>query len=506
MTSENVNSNDVINIEWLSPGPVIDRYMASTALVQALMGPIGGGKTSSGFIKAITLARQQTPSTRDGVRKFKLCVVHKTYRRLWASIIPSWWKWMPKTVGEWTGAQDQPATHKINFVLLDNTMVELTVDFIAIGDNAAEDVLRGYEPTAFLLVEADLLDKEVLTFAIGRAGRFPAMNEGGPTWSGVLLDFNAPDTDSYLHELLVENLPEAWAFFRQPSALSAQAENLENLPAGYYERQIAGQPDWYVRRMIKNEFGYSRDGVPIYPEYNDALHFAAGGLEPIPGLPLILGADAGGTPAATIWQRGADGQWRGLDELTTADGEVTGPTRFADMLKRLLRERYEGYRVSGWVDPSAFYGGDKESQDDQAWVHIVASRTKIRLRAAPTNNPSPRIEALRLPMTRMIDGHTPGIIIGPRMKVFRKGLLSGYRLKRIRGASGRYDDKPEKNEFSHVVESGQYGVLGGGEYNDVMSRERAGARLRSQIQAIDDDHPQGLYASGGGFQTQAVED
>ena len=490
-------SLDDIQIDWTSPGSTIDRYMASTALVQAIMGPIGAGKTSAGLIKSVVLSQRQSQSTRDGVRRFKLCVVHKTYRRLWASIIPSWWKWMPQTVGEWTGAQGQPATHKINFLLPDQTKVELIVDFIAIGDNAAEDVLRGYEPTAFLLVEADLLDQEVLIYAIGRAGRFPGMNEGGPSWSGVLLDFNAPDTDSYLYELLVENLPDGWEFFRQPSARSPQAENLPNLPPGYYQRQIAGQPDWYVRRMIDNEFGYSRDGKPIYPEYNDAIHFASGGLEPIPGLPLILGADAGGTPAATIWQRAPDGQWRGLDELTTADGEVTGPTRFSGMLKRLLRERYESYQISGWVDPSALFGGDKDSKDDQAWCSIVSSRTRIRLRAAPTNNPSPRIEALRLPMTRMIDGHKPGLIIGPRMKVFRKGLLSGYRLKKIRGASGRYDDKPEKNEFSHVVEAGQYGLLGAGEYKDVMNRGRRNEHSRRQVRATDEDYPEGVYDNGG---------
>jgi hypothetical protein len=495
---------DSVTVEWFSPGPTIDRYMASTALVQAVMGPIGGGKTSSGFIKAIVLAQQQRRSTRDGVRRFKLCMVHKTYRRLWASIIPSWWKWMPKTAGEWTGAQDQPATHRINFALPDNTLVELTVDFIAIGDNAAEDVLRGYEPTAFLLVEADLLDREVLIYAIGRAGRFPSMNEGGPSWSGVLMDFNAPDTESYLYELLVENLPEDWAFFRQPSALSPQAENLENLPEGYYERQIAGQPDWYVRRMIKNEFGYSRDGVPVYPEYNDALHFDPN-LQIMPGLPLFLGADAGGTPAVTVWQHAPDGQWRGLDELTTAMGMVTGPTRFSDMVNRLLHEMYPKHEISGHVDPSAFYGGDKESKDDQAWVHIVSSRTKIRLRAAPTNNPTPRIEALRLPMTRMIDGHKPGLVVGPRMKVFRKGLLSGYRLRKILGPSGRYDDKPEKNEYSHVVEAGQYALLGGGEYNDVMNRGRRNDDGRRQVRAADEDYPDGVYA-GGGRQSFARDD
>src|SRR5690606_4374202 len=135
-----------------------------------------------------------------------------------------------------------------------------------------------------------------------------------------------------------------WEFHRQPSGFSPQAENRENLPPGYYEAQAVGQPDWYVRRMIRNEFGYSRDGRPVYPEFSDARHVAAEALRPGPGLRLVIGADAGLTPAATIWQRLPNGQWRCLDELVAESGAGMGAKRFGEALNRLLAEPH--YRAA----------------------------------------------------------------------------------------------------------------------------------------------------------------
>ncbi|MES2171014.1 MAG: hypothetical protein V4479_09900, partial [Actinomycetota bacterium] len=63
----------------------------------------------------------------------------------------------------------------------DKTVVDFTIEFGAIGENAVEDFMRGYEPTAFYLNELDLLARDVFIYAKGRVGRYPDMNEGGPT-------------------------------------------------------------------------------------------------------------------------------------------------------------------------------------------------------------------------------------------------------------------------------------------------------------------------------------
>lgn len=491
------------NLQWRSPGPVALAFFQSRNRVDAIMGPIGGAKTTTCFFRLIYSATQQAPGP-DGVRRFRFCVVRDTYRQLWKTTIASWNEWVPKSVGVWTGSTDGPATHKVRFRLTDQTLVDLWVDFVAIGEHKVEDILRGYEVTAFYLNEADRLFPEVLTYCLGRAGRYPKMVDGGPTWYGVIMDFNAPDVDAYLYDLLVENKPDEWGFFQQPSGLSAQAENLENLPPGYYENQMTGQPDWYIRRMIKNQFGFSRDGKPVYPEYNDALHCAAVPLVADERLPLILGLDAGGTPAATFWQHLANGQWRGLRELVVTNETTMGPSRFGDHINQVLRDEFPGFRVEGHADPSAAYGADKDN-DEKDWIQIVAAKTKFAIRPAPTNNLSPRLEAVRLPLTRMIDGHVPGLIISPVMKIVRKGFNSGYRYKRMQVAEGRYEEKPEKNDFSHPHDSGQYALLGGGEYLEVMGRAKRRQHAVRQTHAIDDDNPRGLW-TGGRHQQYSITD
>lgn len=458
-------------IGWVSPGPVASAFMASTAPVHLLNGPIGSGKTSCNLMKPVHLAQAQRPSKLDGVRKTKVCVVRDTYRQLWKTTIPSWWKWMPQSVGEWSGARDGPASHLVRFRIADGTLVEYIIEFVGIGDNNVEDVLRGYEPTIFYLNELDLLAEEVLTYCRGRAGRYPGMNEGGPSWYGVMGDFNAPEFDTWLDNLVIDP-PEGFEIFRQPGGLDPGAENLANLPGGrdYYLRQMAGQPDWYIQRMIHNRRGYARRGQPVYPEFNDSLHVAPEPLEPDRDLALVLGLDAGvGNPAAVFQQVRPNGQRRTLFEL--CPGRV-GPTGFGELINRTLAERFPGFtrdRITGYADPSSTAGEDGE---DKSWLTVVRAKTKLRILPAPTNNLPPRLDAVRNTLTRMIDGREPEFLLSPACKVLRKGFNAGYKYAQIQGANARFADKPEKNQFSHPHDALQYAHLGSGEYHAVLERAR----------------------------------
>ena len=466
--------------------------MHATARTQIINGPIGSGKTTAAFMKALRLATKQQPSSRergDGgrpLRKFKLCVVRDTYRQLWKTTIPSWFKRVPREVGEFHGADNAPAKHRILFDLADGTRVDFQIEFVAIGENSVEDVLRGYEPTAFYLNEADLLAREVYTYARGRAGRFPDMDEGGPTWHGIIMDCNAPELTSWLYQDFFKRLPEGVELFRQPSGLSPQAENMVNLPPGYYRDQVSGQPAWYVARMIENKPGHSRAGKPIYPEFNDTLHVPELDLEPFPGRTLEIGLDAGLTPAAAIGQRGIGGQWRILDELTSEPG--VGARRFAQRLAALLHERYSDLKVMAYADPAAAYGVDKQA-GEASWIDIVAHEAAITVRAAPTNALIRRLEAVRLPLTRLLDGQ-PGILLSPRCVVLREGFNSGYRFRRVNaGQEERYDEVPEKNEYSHPHDALQYLLSGGGEDLAVMTRRNTAWGGKLPRQADDDYNP-----------------
>jgi hypothetical protein len=499
-------------IHWRSPGPVAEGFLDSRAFIVALMGPVGSAKTTTALMRLVAIAKEQAPSPKDGIRRFKACVVCKTYRTLWKNLLPSWWHIMSKETGTWAGSEGGPATHRIDFgASPDAVELEFWIDFIAIGDNRAEDVLRGYEPTVFLLEEADLLDFDTFQYCVSRVGRYPKTDDGGPTYRGVALIFNAPDTENYCYLLCVEKKtpdgkpietiaitdqktgakePLAVEFFRQPGGLSAGAENLANLDGGraYYERMSAVMEEWAVRRMVHNQFGYSRDGKPVFPEYDDIFHVSPVPLDPITGLPLILGLDAGGSPAAVVKQHLPNGQWRTLHVMTSEHG--TGPERFAENLNRLLAGRFpewaaaprrpfapgrsEGAAILAAVDPSAFFGGDKKNLNDRAWAQKVAAETGLALRPAPTNLLVPRLTAVRQTFIRNIDGRTPGYLMDPRCAVLRKAYASEYRYLRVRApGAARFHDEPEKNDHSHPADADQYAMLTFGEYHAAMGRREA---------------------------------
>lgn len=488
-----------INLTWLPPGPVAAKFMASTAQIEIINGPIGSGKTTAALMKCVFLGQAQAPAigqtiSRQGggvgpVRRFKLCVVRDTYRQLWKTTIPSWHKRVPRTVGTWDGASNGPATHRILFALRDGSTLDFQVDFVAIGDNSAEDVLRGYEVTAFYLNELDLLARDVFEYAQSRTGRFPDMSEGGPTWHGLICDCNAPELSSWVFEDIFDKTPAELTaigieLFRQPSGLSVDAENLPNLPPGYYATQP--KADWFQARMVRNVPGYSRAGKPVYTEFNDTLHVRD--VEPARGIPVQIGLDAGLTPAAVLGQQMPNGTWHILDELVT---EHTGPIRFAAGLVRLLKEpRYEGVTVSRcYADPSAAFGADKEG-GESTWIELVEQHSGLLVQAAPTNLLIPRLEAVRAPLTRLVDGQ-PGFVLSPRCKMLRKGLNAGYRFKKhVTGSVERYDEVPEKNADSHPQDAMQYLLSGGG--GDVEIHQRKEARqavARRRSAALHDWDP-----------------
>lgn len=479
-----------LNLVWAAPGPVAAAFMASRASTQIINGPVGSGKTTTALMKAVLLARQQRPSTQDTtadakgqrvlVRKFKLCVVRDTYRQLWATTIPSWFKRVPREVGEFVGSQGAPATHAVKFGLADGTVVLMQVDFVAIGENAVEDVLRGYEPTAFYLNELDLLARDVFDYANTRHGRYPDVSEGGPTWHGLLADCNAPELHNWLYRDVFIPSAEKLAgkgieLFRQPGARDPGAENTANLMPDYYPNMVRSVPDWMLARFVDNKPGFSRAGKPCYPEFRDEFHVSPRELAPVPGLRLRIGLDAGLHPAAVLGQRMPNGAWHILDELVGEPG--MGPVRFGDALARLLQDRYADCReIFGVADPSARDGADKQA-GEQSWIEIMETRVGIRIRPAPTNRLIPRLEAVRITLTRTIDDARPGFVLSPRCETLREGFASSYRFRKMATKDERYDDEPEKNDSSHPHDALQYLLSEGGE--DAAVRERKDMRDRA---------------------------
>lgn len=492
-------------------GPMAEGFANDRRLLTAIMGPYGSAKTTTCIRKIVNSAFWQNPGP-DGVRRVRWCVVRDTYSQLETNVMNSWFTWFPKTKTNWNGREN---CQRLNLQAINSSTgaaehIYIEIYFRAMGDLKAEDVLKGMELTGLWLNETDTLDMGVWLFGFGRTGRYPAMKDGGCQWRGVICDFNAPDIDNWVYELLVEgNLglsdeQEAdlravlgpifgIGFYRQPGGLSKDPppENLANLPAGYYEglaMSFANQPG-HLRRFVHNEFGMLRNGQVVFPEVNAEIHFAKERLKPIPGLPINAGLDGGRTPALIFYQD--DGpQMRVLDELVIYDPkkdnelERMGPTAFAELGLEFMNSNYPNNEFGmGFYDPSCDFG---EADDDGTWIDIFRKKFKGTWRPGgePGNRLEPRLEAIRDLLNRMPGGR-PAALISASCKMLIRGLCGGYVIDRIKtSVGGRFRDLPVKNDFSHVQDAWQHAAVGRKKRAyiiDDMDRKHAERRIKKNV-------------------------
>ncbi|MFT3906828.1 MAG: hypothetical protein QM718_11030 [Steroidobacteraceae bacterium] len=448
--------------------------MRSDAFVRGLRGPIGSGKSTSCIMEILRRSAQQ-PKGHDGWRRSRWAIIRNTFPELKTTTIKSWHLWVPKEMGRWV--EQGPPSHHIRADGIDLEVIFLALD-------SPEDIkkLLSLDLTGAWINEAREVPKAVLDQLTGRVGRYPAALQGGAGWSGIIMDTNSPDDDHWWYRLSERETPEGFAFFSQPSALSPQGENLNwllqtdetlQLPLNhpdriargrlYYERQVGGKSEEWIKIYIRSEYGFIQEGRAVYPEYRDSIHCKP--FELALGLPLYVGVDFGLTPAAIIGQRSVMGSWRWRYEFCA---EHMGAKRFGELvLKPKLDElTLRGFKIEAVTGDPA---GDQSAQTDENTPFRILRGLGIPIVPAPTNDFSLRREAVAGALSRLVDGE-PGLIVHPECAVTRRGMGGRYAYKRIQIAGDeRYHDKPDKNAYSHPCEAGQYMLLGGGETRAVLS-------------------------------------
>ena len=376
-------------------GPVADAYIRSRAFIQGIMGPVGSGKTIASSQKMLLLAARQKGVVNDDgviVRKSRFAFIRDTYPNLDRNTIPSWWKIVPKEMGEFIGSS--PRIHRFSMILAKDRetgrptdIAQVEVEFRAIGNDSVEDALRGLEVTAAFVNEADRTAPDILTYLAGRVGRFGDLDPTLVVDPCILLDLNGNDDENWTYKVLVAEAldpatKEALAlisggrplveYFEQPEAIdengkvNPKAENIHNLPPGYYERQYAlakmrGDQN-YIDRMLRSKFVPLRNGMVVFPEYIDKLHSSE--FEAISGLPLVVWADQGLLGAVLIAQP-VKGQLRVLEEISnvfeSANDQIVvqrmGGEALGQITRQLLNLKYAEYELADAVcDPAGAAG------------------------------------------------------------------------------------------------------------------------------------------------------
>lgn len=384
-------------------------------------------------------------------------------------------EWAPYLQMKW----DSPITGMIDKWLPDKTRLQAEFVFLALERPEESDKLGSFEVTGGWMNEVREMDKGIFDKLTERTGRFPPTKDGhGPTWRGIVMDTNPPDTEHWLYRLSERSDPDLmeqmemvernlrkigflkereklFEFFKQPGGLiklpngeyepNPEAENIPHLDGGYgyYYRQIAGKSDQWIESQVLGNYAILVDGRPVWPEYVDNQHCKE--IQANPKNPLVIGMDFGLTPAVAICQVSARGQLLVLDEVCSDD---MGISQFArDMLKPHLAMNWHDYTYLVVGDPA----GVARAQSNERTCFQELLEQGIPAVPALTNEFIKRRESVAKYLLKSVGSGNPGFLVHPRCTRIRKGLIGGYHYRRVQqgGGTAKYREVPDKNLYSH---------------------------------------------------------
>jgi len=253
----------------------------------------------------------------------------------------------------------------------------------------------------------------------------------------------------------------------QPSGLAPEADWTQFLPDDYYDNLAHGKTEDWKAVYIHAEFGKSLSGQPVFRSFNRKEHTSSETITPMySDAPLLIGIDAGLTPAAVIGQVIYDGRLVIYDSIISED---MGALRFVrEKLKPLLANKFPGRSSLVIIDPAAF----QRAQTDERTVADIYRAEGFSIKAAKTNSVAARLAAVEKYMTRIVDGKYGLMIDHDAANSLVQGLAGKYRYKI--NTKGIKDEKPEKSHpWSDVADAFQYLCLhadGGEVFGSIASQ------------------------------------
>lgn len=444
--------------------PTIARFADSNAYIRALIGPFGSGKSSGCALEVARRGCKQKPGA-DGIRRTRCAVIRNTYGQLRDTTIKTFHQWLPPgTFGRYY-VQDH------RYVMTGFEKTEIEVLFRALDKPEHLRNLLSLDLTFAWVNEVREIPWAIIEGVQGRIGRYPAMIDGGPTWWGMWMDTNPPDSDSKFYKFFEENewvpsfealrksdpmfadmKPEDFAaIFHQPSGLSPLAENLPNLRPGYYPLLAVGKSKEWVKVYVEGRYGFVSDDKAVYPEFIEPVHVKR--MDPVPGVTIYRGWDFGLTPSCTFSQILPDGRWLQFDEMVS---ESMGIDRFSDQVLNHCSRTFRGpVDFEDIGDPA----GQQRSQTDERTCFEILHNKSVLIQPGEITT-TLRLEAMRYALNgtlRVGEELVPRFVLHPRCKNTRKAFLGGYHFRRMATTAERYTDDPEKNHpYSDLMNCNEY--------------------------------------------------
>lgn len=447
--------------------PTIASFMRSESFCRVVMGPVGSGKSTGMLMELVRRMGQQTPSP-DGIRRTRFAVVRQTLQQIKQTVLKEFDTWLAPIY------RFKVSENTIYFSFND---VQAEVHLIPLDDEQDQRRLLSMQLTGCWVNEFPEIDPDLIPSIEGRLGRYPSQAQGGPSWYGLIMDGNFPTEGSEWHKLLENKTPPHWQVFKQPGGLTPEAENVENLPAGYYDRLSRGQSEDWIKRYVHAQYGSDPSGSAVFRESFKRGFHTAPDIIPVHGHPIIVSQDFGRNPCALVGQLDHRGRILVLEELATEDmGLELHINRH--LRPALASERYMGKPLYVIGDPA----GTQRSTSYEETSFDLLKRAGLMAYPAPTNDIDKRLRSVEAFLLSQRDGGAALVIDEQRCPKLVQALGGGYRYAKRR--NGQLSPLPEKRHpESDLADALQYMCLAahGGLTNYVANKmnrvQRAPVRM-----------------------------
>lgn len=444
--------------------------------LRGISGPPGSGKSVGCAIEHLHfLAQRQEPDNQNR-RRTKVAIIRSTYTKLQSTT--------HKTVTEWVmpGSGDIPKTAPMRGDLEyphpsgDGTRVMVSVEFLAIETLDDMQKLDSLEVSSIYINEVNEQLEQVVAGALERVGRYPPPKDGVRcTEPCVSVDFNLPGKEHWLHKMFIEkDIEENEQFTKddifyvqQPSAVMCPnydkvllgveepvysfnplAENLANLPDGYYGGQLAANNWQRIQSRLMMKWVSPNTGKRIHEDFKVLYHKSTKALEIHRGAMVYVGFDTSGQNKGFAFCQFIEGQIRVLREAFWDGGTVDAIDK---VLGPTLAESFNGCPVIVICDPA-------NPKDDHHSVTAteLLKREGYQAVSAPGNNKlQGRVNAVSVFLKRL-----NGFIVDLSCKMISGGMETYYVYQLDKEATRTlgteiYKNKKLDNAYAHYVDATQ---------------------------------------------------
>ncbi len=297
-----------------------------------------------------------------------------------------------------------------------------------------------------------------------RGGQLVAVSTANPSWFGMFVnDEDMGETGQRKKRKLDYTIPiegvREWTTHNGCRVLEI-----------HYKADPAKRaPDWIKRAKIgKRKRGWDREmeirwdiysGMPVFGDcFDESIHISAEPLAWDHESTIVRLWDYGNTPCCTF-STVVNGQWQWLAEICTdmrpMGSKEPPPTsnigRLAADVLALCALRFPGTAFLDFDDPA----GDQKTQTDSRSCRDVLNEKRIYPTGGEVSTKG-RIEAMAGWLSRYYG--KPAVLIDEQnCPMLAEGMRGGYRYAEI-GQTGKYQQLPEKNQYSHPIDAQCYGA------------------------------------------------